>query len=710
MRDRKIQLPEPLPWPLVACTPVELERLRDAWRAGEGAAYDVVAERVRRAQTALGGALDFPPEGGQHNQWYQCDACQVVLETVDDTHHRCPGCATVYSGYPYDHVIYERRHYRLSRDMLDCAWAWAVTGASHYAQRARDVLVGYGERYLQYPLHSANQGTRDEVLRVSGGHVFEQTLNEAVWAYEVGAAYDLLRLCDVVTAADHATIRDGLLRPLATNIDAHRAGKTNWQTYHNSAFLLLGALLDDVALVRQALLDPENGFCYQMDVSVLPGGMWYENSWSYHFYTLTAVERTVETARRLGIDLYGVPQVKEMYTVGLEYRMIDGTLPRFADATTTRIPARSYEVAWHAWREPGFREVIGDAPSWEGVLLGRESAIAPSAPANAAGSELKEGAGHGILRLETADGPASAVLAFGPFGGFHGHFDKLSFVSFALGQELAHDPGRAASQAYRLPVHHDWYRPTISHNTVLVDRTSQGEAAGEAELFVDTDELAAVLARTREAYPGILHRRLLALRPGYLLVADELLADDGEEHVFDWLYHQRGDAVTSGQATAAAEVSDYGTGFEYIQDAHIGHTDAAVEAAISVGDDGTRVLVDAGGPCEVLTGTGVGESMSDRVPLLHVTRNGPGAQFVAVIEPLPGGRPPAVESVDMSVASPGRWTARVRLADGGEEVFDYAADDGAREVDGVRSEARLLCLLRSAAGAVARQDCRPVRR
>ena len=30
----------------------------------------------------------FPPEGGQHNQWYQCDKCEIGLETVDATHHR----------------------------------------------------------------------------------------------------------------------------------------------------------------------------------------------------------------------------------------------------------------------------------------------------------------------------------------------------------------------------------------------------------------------------------------------------------------------------------------------------------------------------------------------------------------------------------------------------------------------------------------------
>ena len=39
-----------------------------------------------------------------------------------------------------------------------------------------------------------------------------------------------------------------------------------------------------------------------------------------------AVQRTVETARRLGIDLYREPAVEAMHAVALDYLMADGTL------------------------------------------------------------------------------------------------------------------------------------------------------------------------------------------------------------------------------------------------------------------------------------------------------------------------------------------------------------------------------------------------
>ena len=421
-----IKLPDPLPFPSVAATPAELARLRAAWQT-TGPAHEAVARRVSEAKGVLGRKVLFPPEGGHHNQWYQCDSCQLSLETVDSRQHRCPKCKHIYTGFPYDNVVYSRTHYALTRDLSACAWAYALTSDEKYAGRAREILTGYAERYTKYPYHSANMGKITDPPSRSGGHVFEQTLTEASWILDVCEAYDLVRRSSALSAEDHRAIREDLLLKVAENIAKHNAGKSNWQTYHNAAFMMIGGVLGRADLVRQAIEDPGNGFYYQMEASVLPGGMWYENSWGYHFYTLAAVERIVETARRLGIDLYSVPQVKAMFTVALDYRMADGTLPRFGDATTTRIPGGRYEAAYRRWPKPAFLSLLPLGPTWESVLYGRaeKPLPAPAAPQ----STLHAAAGHAILRA----GTTTAAFTFGPFGGFHGHFDKLSFDSIPGG-------------------------------------------------------------------------------------------------------------------------------------------------------------------------------------------------------------------------------------------------------------------------------------
>ncbi len=679
-----ITLHFPQPYPSVACTPEELARLREAYRSSR-ATHDIVARRVTEASDALKRDLIFPPEGGQHNQWYQCDQCQLALDTIDATHHRCPKCRRVYSGYPYDNVIYSQTHHRLTRDLWVCAWAYALTSDETYARRAREILIGYAQRYSRYPYHSANMGKMSDRPSSSGGHVFEQTLNEASWMEEVCEAYDLVRMSQALTPEDHRTIREDLLLRVYENLAKHKAGKSNWQTYHNAAFMMIGGVLNRTDLVRQAIEDKENGFNYQMHASVLPGGMWHENSWGYHFYTLHAVERIVESARRLGPDLYSVPQVKEMFTVALDYRMADGTLPRFGDATTTRIPGALYEAAYRHWRDPSFLPLLPQAPTWDSVLYGRteKTANEPS-PSQSA---LKRGAGHAILRA----GGSTASFTFGPFGGFHGHFDKLSFVYFSQGKELAYDPGRARSQAYRLPVHKNWYRATTSHNTVLVDRVSQQGTEGEPELFVSAPDLGAAAAHTDRAYPGVLHRRLLVLRPQFLVVADVLTAADGKTHTFDWLYHNRGNAISS---VSALQESDppQGQGFEYLQAVRKGELSGPIRASVEMGPARVEVSVNRAPNSELLVGTGVGDSVLDRVPVLVVTRRGQNARFAAALELTTKDRTAEIESVEIEDQKTSGYLIRVQMRNKAEELYAYDPAGATRTVAGIQTDSKLLCL------------------
>jgi oligo-alginate lyase len=686
-----ILMPNPQPYPSVACTAQELARLREAYRAS-GPEHATVAKRVEQADQALRREVVFPPEGGQHNQWYQCEQCQLALETVDPKHHRCPNCGKIYTGYPYDNVIYSRTHDRLTRDLSVCGWAYALTSDEQYAQRARDILVGYAERYSAYPYHSADMGKITDRPSRSGGHVFEQTLNEASWMEEVCDAYDLVRESKSISAADHQAIRDDLLLKVYQNLAKHKAGKSNWQTYHNAAFILIGGVLNRADLVRPALEDKENGFYFQMRASVLPGGMWYENSWGYHFYTLAAVERITETARRLGLDLYSVPQVRDMFEVALDYRMADGTLPRFGDATTTRIPGGLYEAAYHHWHEPNFLALLPEAPTWDSLLYGRKEK--PARNFGGLQSSLKVGAGHALLRA----GNSTAAFTFGPFGGFHGHFDKLSFVYFSQGQELGFDPGRARSQAYRLPVHKNWYRATTSHNTVLVDRTSQQGAEGQHELFIDTTDLSAVAAHCDQGYPGVTHHRLLVLRPDFLLVADLLNATDGKTHTFDWLYHNRGKGITSPSSPQSSAPPE-GQGFDYFKDVHRGTNDSLTRASVRVNANRVDILMNGQAGSELLTGTGVGESILDRIPLFMVTRRGQTARFAATIEAAAQDQPGLVDAVDVQDQGTTGLVIHVRLRTGVDELYAYDPTGAARTVANIETHSKLLCLRRDTPGA-----------
>ncbi len=648
--------------PFVACNAEELGRLRAAYQ-GEGPEKAVVASYVGQADARLGGPVVFPPRGGQHNQWYQCQSCQMGLRTVDDTHHKCPKCGTVYSGPPYDDVIFSHRHGANLRRALDAAWAYALTSEQKYARDAAEILLGYAERYRQYPYHSASLEALTSWGRRAGGHLYEQTLNEAVtMATQIAPAYDLVH--DALTAREREAVRDGLLRPMLENIDKNKAGKSNWQSWHNAAMIAGGALLGEAAWVEKAIEDPDNGFRRQMDISVSQEGMWYENSWGYHFYTLHALVLTAERARYLGVDLWSDPRLRKMFLLPVQYTMADGSLPRFGDDVSSSVRRSSslFEPAHRAWRDAAIGALLSGRPSFQSVQLGLEAE--PAGRDVRLDSAVFAHTGHAILRMGGEAG-LTAAMTFGPYGGSHGHFDKLSFVFFGHGRELGVDPGRAASQAYRLPIHAHWYKATLSHNTVLVDRKPQAPAEGQLLFFAANERCAAAAARCTAAYPGVEHRRVLVMLPEYLLVVDQLSADG--ERAFDWVYHSRGDEAVCDLRMEPVTLAGAFAGGEYIQDARTVVTGRTVRMAFEDKELTTRLTMAGSDATEVVIGTGPGASVTERVPMVMVSRRGRSVAYAAVLEPVKNGAGSAPADLAVERGDDG-LTVTVRRADRADVV------------------------------------------
>lgn len=636
--------PARLETPSFACTAEELARLRAALADAAGP----VAARVARARRRLGEALEFPPRGGQHNQWYQCETCQFALTTVDPTHHRCGRCGVVYSGPPYDDVVFSRQHADNLERAREAAWAYALTGEAVFAEAAAAVLHGYADRYERYPYHSNDRNPAAK--RDSGGHLKEQTLSEAAWFVgSIAPALDLVWPALPAPTREH--VLACLVRPLVANVAKCRRGKSNWQSWHNAALFTGGVLLGDAELMRRSVLDPAHGFLFQMERCVSPEGMWYENSFGYHLYTLNALVHHAAAAQRVGIDLFGHPSLQRMATLPARYVLADGRLPRLGDdvdSTLDRASA-SLETVFAYTRAPRLAAVLPAETTWATIQFGRAtSGVAP--PVEAA-SELFESAGHAILRRPAWQ--ASALLTFAPFGGFHDHFDRLSFVWHARGRERGLDPGRAASQAYRLPIHAGWYRATLAHNTVVVDGRSQRGAPGELLGFVCGEGFDAVAARTTGAYPGVEHRRCLVLTDRCLIVLDHLVAE--RPRTFDWLYHDRARGVHAPAAAAAPPAGSAGAlgvaGEEFVAWQHTGTTDGDVLVTFTEERPVCTLHVAAGGPTTVRTGTGPFRSTTERAPFVLLRREGDVVAFAAVLADPEAGAEVDVEETASGVAA-----------------------------------------------------------
>jgi hypothetical protein len=460
-------------------------------------------------------------------------------------------------------------------------------------------------------------------------------------------AYDLIYNSMVLSRDDKIQIEDNLIRAMADCINVNKTGKSNWQTWHNAALMYAGIVLGDKQMVKQAILDDDNGFTAQMKISVLPEGMWYENSWGYHYFTLNAMTLIAEGGRRIGMDFYSDEMLRRMNLLAFDYLMADGSLPRFGDAVNDSPNDPSVnEKAYAVYKDKRLLAALPVEPTWEMIVSGRNSEM--KAEQSRTVSKLIPGSGHAIL---ATNGPAglTAAISFGPYGGFHGHFDKLSFVFFGFKQELAVDPGRAASQAYRLPIHGDWYKATTGHNGILVDGKPQQEAEGRLLSFAATPSYAAVSADAGPAFGNITQRRFLLLGPAYLLVVDELKSTDGKEHTFDWLYHNKGLTASCTLPGNDASPGEVPQGYSYINDIKSFKVEKEEPFEVNFHADSiTTRLIMLGYPGdEVFTATGPLASTADRVPVVIVRRKGNIRYFISVIEPLAEQTQPFVRGLSL---------------------------------------------------------------
>ena len=516
-----------------------------------------------------------PPEGGQWTLWYICPRHGVRLQFRSPNQNVCPVDGEQFSGWPYDQVVYANRHSDSANMARDNGLAYRFTGRKEFAQAAARILLAYADVYSSYPIKDTN----NRANATSGGRVTAQTLDEAGWLIPVTWAYDMIADSGVLDAAEKTHIEQDLLRAAAAIIARNNAGQSNWQSWHNAAIGAVGFALEDAGLIARALDDPKGGFRFQMRQSIFGDGIWYEGAWGYHFYALDPLCQLAEMAARAGIDLWAERPLRRMFEAPLLLAMPDGGLPAFSDSGAANVYNydRLYEMAYAHYSDPVFAAVLGRrARGREALFWGAETFPAGASPA--LGSTLLEESGNAVLR--TADADHYLVMKYGPHGGWHGHYDKLNFVSYARGGVMAVDPG---TQSYAAATHNTWDKVTVAHNTVVVDERSQGEATGRVKTFVALPAVSAVRARGGAAYQQAELERALILTPEYAVDLFDARSLDGAAHRFDWVYHNYGKLSTP-LALASYAAFPSSNGYQHLSQARAATTGEAWQASFDMNE------------------------------------------------------------------------------------------------------------------------------
>ncbi len=564
---------------------------------------------------------ELPKEGAGWSHDYVCPDHGVRLRQTAGK-NLCPVDGKDYHGWPVDNVVYMQRNDDNAAAARTLGLAFQLTGKPEYVEKARRIFSAYADIYLKLPIHN-NQNKPDDP---KGAHVMSQTLSEAKWLVPLAFGYDLVR--DAVPAAERERFESQVLRPAAEVIQRNDAGKSNWQSWHNAALLAVGLITGDKSLVHLAV-EGDGGFDFQLRESITPDGPWFEGSWGYHFFALDPLLLTLEMTRHNGIQVAHEAALKRMFDAPITCVFPDGTLPNFNDSGLTRLTneARWYEIGYQAFHDPRYLFVMrGQKRELEGLLWG-----APSLPAAAQvelSSELLPDAGVATLRVKGSD--HTVAVKFGPHGGGHGHFDKLTFISYANGAHLATDPG---TQAYGAKSHNTWDKMTVAHNTIAVDERTQAQATGKLLKWTPGPDVTEIRLSAGPVYPNVEMERTLVLTKDYLLDIADVRATDGASHKFDWFYHNAGSlAGGSLPLTPFAELPRQ-NGYQHLTETRSAVSSDDWNARFTLPGSNLELEMLGSPESRIVAGVGLGPDLRVTVPFVMVRRVGQSARFAALYVP-----------------------------------------------------------------------------
>jgi len=595
---------------------------REPWAA------DVLREVVERADdwpashVKQFGLKEFalPREGAGWSHAYVCPEHGMRL-TQKGGKNLCPVDGKDYHGWPVDNVVYMQRNGSVAAAARDLGVAYLLTGKSVYVEKARRIFADYAKLYPTLPIHDNN----NKLDTKNGARVMSQTLSEAGWLVPLAFGYDMLR--DAMPAVEREQFETNVLRNAAAVIRRYQAGTSNWQSWHNAALLAVGLLVKDDELVKLAL-DGPGGFRFQTRASITPDGPWLEGAWGYHFFALNPMLLTREMAVRAGIALPEAAQLKKMLDAPLMSVFPDGTLPNFNDSGLTKLAGDSlyYDIGYRVFGDARYAVVLnGNRHGLESLLWGAEKL--PSGSQASLASALLPASGMATLRVKGSD--HTVAVKFGPHGGGHGHYDKLSLVSYANGAHLAADPG---TQAYAAASHNTWDKMTIAHSTVVVDEKSQAGATGSVLEWKPGEKVTAIRVSAGAVYPNVEMDRLLVHTADYTLDIVTAKATDGREHRFDWIYHNYGKAASTMSLSEFGDLPKH-DGYQHLTKTRSAVVNGDWDADFVHEKSSLRLRMVGAAGTTVVTGEGLGPDLRVPLPFVMARRKGTSAQFIAVHEP-----------------------------------------------------------------------------
>ena len=635
-------------------------------RRNAGSAQFAPALQLLRheVQDFIARPVDVPqlPGGYYHDYFCPQHAVQLVFEPDSPRVHRCPVDGATFSGEPFDSAWRWSVNDRLAQSALRLAILWKLEGEDDYRQRVQQILLSYAATY-EGCMTSSGRPSNHGIAQYS-------TLDEAVWVIPLAWSYNLIQA--TLSASQQKEIVERLLLPAANFLtERHFGGIHNFACWHNAAIGTIGAATGNDDLLAFAI-DGPFGFHTQTREGILADGLWFEGSFSYHFYTVAALLLLAKaTANLPKWDLRQHPELAAVLRAPVLCAYPDGSLPATNDCWyftglndncchgVPKAPA-FYEIGYAWFDDALFGQVLtrayhhGARESLDALLYG-----APTVPSDGVPAPISvnmAASGYAILRSQpevreslSPESELYALLKYGPHGGGHGHPDKLGLILYAQGSRQAPDLG---TPGYGIDLFEGWYRQTISHNTVALDGLSQPPGAGQSNAFradgpfqsadatmawrektapSDDAPLEGVSREALDTYAHVNMRRAVLARTDYLV--DVFLVEAGGGRRIDWIFRNAGSLAPLANSRRVGNFALEGEGYQYVTDLHSYTLEDDTTLTWQFEGSGMTLFMAEQPGTTLIAGSAPGNPAEERQGLIIRQRTAPRTAFLTVIHP-----------------------------------------------------------------------------
>jgi len=398
-------------------------------------------------------------------------------------------------------------HRNIAPGVTSLGLAFQFTGDKRYAHKAAVMLHRIAE---VYPAMDHEPQSRYGTMMRARGLTYPGKVLNAIWetglVKQITAGYDAvwetidsdLEL-QAFTGKDGKAIRSFIeANFLEDALDAWDQRKVSGNFgMHQSALALLCLVrqyCDNDRRLDAMLGQPEGpvlrlGLEYALYNNVYRDGLPFETSPMYNAGWVSNLSVMADILQKSGRNVYGLPRMRALYDGMLSQVNTGKFLPSVGDAGAVfGMPAEPHPTsmfsAWSQYKDPGYARWLSAGAEFPTVdALFEPKVPIPAVKVKPAQSRLLDGYGMGILN--NPGDTVSLSLYYGLKGG-HGHFDRLNFEFFALGQPMIPDLGYPDAMNDFVSGIYTWSKNTISHNTVTVDASRQPtNVHGTVHLFAD---------------------------------------------------------------------------------------------------------------------------------------------------------------------------------------------------------------------------------